>query len=57
MSASLGRNCSDQALGPGADQIFPVGGDEGLPHQIVVLGIPVLDQRPLHGLSWGSVGT
>ena len=51
-----GRYGPDQALGPGADQILPVGFQQRFFHQIVVLGVPVLDQRPLHGFFVGVRG-
>ena len=51
-----GRHSTDQTLGAGADQILPVGSHKGFPHQVIVLGIAVLDQRPLHGLLMGIRG-
>ena len=56
IAAASGRNSPNQALGAGTDQILPVGLDQRLFHQIIVFGIPVLDQRPLHGLLMGVRG-
>ena len=56
MTACSGRYGTDQAFGAGADEIFPVGSNQGFPHQIIVFGIAVLDQCPLHGLFVGIRG-
>ena len=56
LAGGTGRDGADQALGAGADQILPVGGQQGLLDQIIVLGVAVLDQRPLHGLLVGVGG-
>ena len=56
MTSCSGRHCTDQTLGAGTDQIFPVGSQQRFPNQVIVFGIPVLDQSPLHGFFMGIRG-
>ena len=56
MDGSSGRYGANQTFWPGANQVLPMGGEQRLPHQVVVLGIPVLNQSPLHGLFVGVRG-
>ena len=54
--AGTGRHCPDQALGAGADQVFSMGLEQRFPDKIIILGVAILDQRPLHSLLVGVGG-
>ena len=49
----LGRDGPNQAFGTGADQILPVGGQQCFTHEVIIPGIPILNQSPLHCLFMG----
>ena len=51
-----GGNGSYQALWAGADQVLPVGFDQSFFYQIIIFGVSVLDQCPLHGFLMGIGG-
>ena len=44
------RYSPDQALRTRTDQILPVGFQQSFTNEIVIFGVSVLDQRPLHSL-------
>ena len=56
MGDGAGRDSAYQTFGSGTYQIFPMGFQQSLMNQIIVLGIAILDQRPLHGLFMGIRG-
>ena len=50
VATALRRDGTDQTLGAGTDEIFPVSSQQGLANQIIILGVPVLNQCTLHCL-------
>ena len=56
MLLGSGRDGPNQTLGTGADQILPVRLQQSLSDKVVVFGIAILNQRPLHSLLVGVSG-
>ena len=54
--AALGEGRWAFPFGAGTNEVLPVGFQQSLPNQVVVFGIAVLDQCPLHGLFVGVGG-